>query len=402
VKALAHTAPTVSITLSGTADASKTVRATSVPFSPTQDTRVLVFKVTHSGTGSGRMHETFISVHNGTRVIDYDGCYVPDNSTGTGVAGHGIGALIPGSQYICVLESDKFTQGETAQFTVELLDLDTNLNTVANDVLQKAEAGTDHAAVTFGIPEGLVNELCGLFTFPRPVFPVGPQVHLSVDVAPDSPPLVKFDSANKWVVFQGGILLRFFPTSTPSAIAASVEATLMITAEPVMATGSADYLQFQFKTAMVTVAPQISIQSQDEILQGYPTIQAFKDDVTSILNHIANKEGQYATVLPLYVSTRPLPDLWNRISFYDVTPLPFDYRTVTTHGEDVGYLFPVFAVRSNKIPVPCYCDQHSARAERVADGAGKDRGAAPTAGRKLKTTSAGTKHGSFSTVRFCN
>src|SRR5262249_38236479 len=79
------------------------------------------------------------------------------------------------------------------------------------------------------------------------------------------------------------------------------------------------------------------------------------------LRAILDRQRPVELLLPNYVATWPLPDLWNQVTDYELDFERFDYRscelTVLDENEQVRYLFVVFALRSLGLPIPCICGE---------------------------------------------
>ena len=329
-------------------------------FTPSREVLFAVVNVTIQSGQDDRNHAT--TLHLGTAEGDvYDegrlDAYDADTVKGSML---NITRLYPGVTYSLRLYSYGFEEGEAVTVTIELLNLETTFAEVTRNVLVAAEADPATNALAFGFSEASFSRLMDR-RITAPEIQVGVATYLTLQVGLDSYadfPHVAIDVDAEEIIILGSLLLVIYPTGgdmyDPSAV---VRAGVRVTSVPAMVTSTQDVLQLQFRAATITPdSVEIVVRSEADILSGYPSIDAFGTDVQSWLDQIIQAQGPLGFVIPAYIASRDMPDYWNRPVNMELAFRRFDYRTVTTHGINVAYLFAVFSVRSLDLPMPCYCE----------------------------------------------
>ena len=358
------------VRFSGNADANGTFAPPDQAYTVTFEAPFGVAVLTIQGARSGRTHSTdfFTSQVNGPIGSYFSGqAFVPDGPrTLASIWGTfaRMPKLKPSVSYLLGVRSYGYDPGEAVVITVELLALETDLPQIAQRVLADAEANDATTAVSFGMSEASFAMLMvGVSYAGVPRIEVGSMTYLSVEVTTPERvsarygPVAEIDVSAEEIVITGEIVLVFSPTADRNIISAEVVCVIRIRCAPAMVTTAKNHLEVQFRSAeIVPNSVGIQVLRESDVLAGYPTLDAFRDDVENTLNAIAKPSGKFAFVLPAYLASRPMPNHWNRTGNVEFTFQRFDYRTITTHGIQIGYVFLVFSVRSLGVPVPCFCD----------------------------------------------
>jgi hypothetical protein len=286
--------------------------------------------------------------------------------------------LLPGKAYTLTIEpgfsTPDFAPLEHFVVSVELLELTTDLPNVMDSELKTAESQSNVNAVAFAISEVALTEIIagadGKVKWPK--FPIGANSHLTMSVGPGDPfhswfpdsiaetfppfTYVRVDAKLRALRLIGCLELSIFKTDSPLYAVARAIVGIEAIVTPSMVTQSQTMLQLQFQEARIVVQPFVTVEDENAILQAYPSLAAFEQDIADVIKQINDTQQSYKAVLPTYVASRPLPDLWSNTPGYDITFKKFAYRDVITDGVSVGYLMPLFSVKGLSLPSPCYCE----------------------------------------------
>jgi hypothetical protein len=308
--------------------------------------------------GSGRTHPLSLRLSDTSGHIPNVNFQVKDNSTADyGLYNSGIVVMYRG-QYTLTVTSVGYNSGESVNVQITFVVLDTNLGSVTTATLLAASGSPNQPVMGFGISEDLATNFSQELNLSQEI-QVGdkaPYLKMSVSEDKAAGTTLRFDVQTQQVRIDATVDFTVYPANSPQNTVAIVKIGVEILGHPALVTSDATSIQFQFDSASVTIPPVISGVDYQEILKGYSSPQAFHSDMVALTGDLVNKTGPFTATLPFYISALPLPDWWDRVSFYDLTFLKFVCSTVTTNQVAIGYLFFVFSVQSTKTPVPCYCE----------------------------------------------
>jgi len=382
----------IPMTVTIKAGANGRIDSQAIPFKGQADFIFSAAKISLSNSTSGTAHNIgiYIRVAASTETVaQLEADELGDNSSG--VAGDydlAFSELEDNVDYELFVSGNDFLPNDMVTVQVAIWELETDLAMVSDAVLNAAAnitespATSDTNAVAFGISEASIASILQVFAATWPEYKIGVTPYLTMspvlggangtdDPVPAEfphPPEAAIDTNSGAVVLTGTLVLRFYKTATNplTDVVAWAYLGVELTTMPAMVTTSKTVLQLQLQSVAIKVASQIVYIDQSEILKGYPNLSTFEADVATFLDAITKQTGDFKTLLPFYVQTRPLPDYWNRTQYFTASFSHFDPRSVQTYGVAVGYLYAVFTVQAQDISVPCYCQSSAATRRKAA------------------------------------